>query len=541
MSTQTSVGRSGLGWGVASAAALAFLFVLLLCALSSAGCASEADLVRVLSTDQDADVRREAARDLAQKRSVDSTRELVAAAAGDRTAAAGLKALAEEYGVVLDKMVHEALDSAKQEGNGARSLRSGMELAPIWGKYQLGPGELSYDAGDSDKDAPREKALARMGELVDCLACMGIHKALEVLETFAGVDGQKVSGMREVQVRAIRAMGAHWSAEALDEFIRLGGAFGETSYYGAFHTAVAVELRKIGKPAVAPLLKAAASEDWARGVLGTMGADAISELIEVLGSQKWAEAALAEIGSPAIEAVLEELSSPEPNVAHRALGVLLRMFDAWEPGIEAILLTDEMVPVLLSDLANVAFVPENTATKADGFDHEFMAWYALTEIGSSAIGAIVASDYDYSWLIVEMMGAEAVPSLMSMMTGQDRDYSLAAAVTLARMKFSSPPAVASLTEAMAQKQLEYIATNYLYYLALGEPDSDWVIAEALLRYGDKQMGLDCLNCGNAVLDEAARKWGSRHGYIVYENSGPVSAMPWGFSGASTGADGSLPM
>jgi hypothetical protein len=246
-----------------------------------------------------------------------------------------------------------------------------------------------------------------------------------------------------------------------------------------------------------------------------------------LGSQKWAETALGEIGSVAVNAVAAELDSTEENVAHRALGALLRMYDGYEPGIEDVVLTEEMVPVLLGDLCNKGYEAENAETKVDGFDHVFAAEWALAEIGEPAIWPVVGSDYEYKWYILEMMGSEAVPSLVAMMTGKDRGNSLDAAATLVFMTDSSPEAVSSFTQALEDKDLQFIAGNYLYYLALGEPGSEQVIADALMQHGKKQMALDCLNCGNEVLDTAARKWAPKHGYVVYKTSKETTAMPWG--------------
>ena len=65
------------------------------------------------------------------------------------------------------------------------------------------------------------------------------------------------------------------------------------------------------------------------------------------------------------------------------------------------------------------------------------------------------------------------------------------------------------------------------YIALGQAGSEEVISQALLKYGKKQMGLDCLNCGNETLDAAGRQWARNHRYVVRFCNSVGLAMPWG--------------
>jgi hypothetical protein len=483
-------GRKGgraTGWVLAVAAT-----IVLVCVALAAGCTSESGLVRILSTEVDSNMRQEAAADLAPRHSVEATQQLAAAAESDAIAAAGLDALAEAYGAVLEEGVRQATET-----------------------------------GDAK---PIKETILRLKETVACLGYMGTPKATAVLGAFVCLDGEYVPGLKELQVASLDILGDQGSEEAIAELIRVGCSLGKGPYARSLAFAARKALCGVGGSAAGPLVAVAESEEWARETLVDMGSDSVPTLLDVLGDEKWTEAVLARMGGPAIEAVFLELGSSEETVVHRALGVLLRMYEKREPGLDHILLVEGMVPVLLADLMNAAFGPENFDTKAEGFDHVFAAESALAEIGEPAIEQVLSSSYRWKWRVLQIMGSEAVPRLMSTMTSSNREESLEAATTLARMAESSPGSVQPLMDALEQEDMQYVATNYLYYIALGKDGTEDLITDALLKHGTRDMARDCLNCGNETLEAAAITWASKRGSHAYERRSrrnPRLFLSWG--------------
>jgi hypothetical protein len=131
--------------------------------------------------------------------------------------------------------------------------------------------------------------------------------------------------------------------------------------------------------------------------------------------------------------------------------------------------------------------------------------------------------------VLEMIGEDAVPTLTGAMLYGDREAALNAAATLAYIGQDSASAVQPFIDQLDKQDLQAVAANYLFFIAFGKQGSEQVIADALLKYGKKQMALDCLNCGNDTLDAAGRKWASKHGYYVYNKKRGDSepALPWG--------------
>lgn len=59
----------------------------------------------------------------------------------------------------------------------------------------------------------------------------------------------------------------------------------------------------------------------------------------------------------------------------------------------------------------------------------------------------------------------------------------------------------------------------------GNPDSEDALVWALNEFGDRDMAVDFLNCGNATLEQAATAWAQVHGYQV--ESGGGGRVRWG--------------
>jgi hypothetical protein len=125
------------------------------------------------------------------------------------------------------------------------------------------------------------------------------------------------------------------------------------------------------------------------------------------------------------------------------------------------------------------------------------------------------------------MGATAVPALISGLQNADSNIRFAAANVLVEIQRLNPDSVPTLVSALDEDNLEFIATNYAFYIRLGRSGTEETLARALHAYGDKQMALDYLNCGNAQLDATAREWATDHGYTVHTEEGTYSGPQWG--------------
>ncbi|MEI6297390.1 MAG: hypothetical protein WCO84_07180 [bacterium] len=64
------------------------------------------------------------------------------------------------------------------------------------------------------------------------------------------------------------------------------------------------------------------------------------------------------------------------------------------------------------------------------------------------------------------------------------------------------------------------------YIRRGDASRIPELRNLLLRYGDKTLAEDYLNCGKSELADAAREWGSAHGYNVKTGSGS-HRVRWG--------------
>jgi HEAT repeat protein len=91
---------------------------------------------------------------------------------------------------------------------------------------------------------------------------------------------------------------------------------------------------------------------------------------------------------------------------------------------------------------------------------------------------------------------------------------------------SDPRAAAVLLTALQERNLAAVAGAYAFFIGRGEPGSQDVIIEALVKLGQSDMATYLLNCGDSGLEAAARSWGIQHGYKITTTPG-ASAATWG--------------
>ena len=308
------------------------------------------------------------------------------------------------------------------------------------------------------------------------------------------------------------------------------------------------------------MLRATDSTGAAR-VLGALPADeaSVDALIGTLGAtddyaRQAAADALGRFGNrSAIEPLAQRLSQEKSGFVQAAIvGALGRMPDA------------RAIPALIRALPYEEAWGEEIARK-----EEFSAARALAAIGEPARepllesyrnseggdrrGPLLALAYldpvmadalagewfdalveNLSWEewedfehVLRVMGITAQPAsagrlvrfARSQKEGEAR-YDVAVTVSMMR----EPVVHEWLTEVLAQEDLELIAAAHRFYIreAVGE---DLLVA-AIQEYGDEDMALDYLNCGNAALEEAAETWARENGYLVLYEGGEQRAV-WG--------------
>jgi hypothetical protein len=68
---------------------------------------------------------------------------------------------------------------------------------------------------------------------------------------------------------------------------------------------------------------------------------------------------------------------------------------------------------------------------------------------------------------------------------------------------------------------------YFVFVQKGAAGSEDILIEALDKAGNKNMAETFLNCGNFRLEQAAREWGSKHGYKIESASSGLGRTRWG--------------
>lgn len=75
--------------------------------------------------------------------------------------------------------------------------------------------------------------------------------------------------------------------------------------------------------------------------------------------------------------------------------------------------------------------------------------------------------------------------------------------------------------------IRHVSVHYKAFIEFGIRGSEYYLIDALNAYGNIPMGDDYLNCGCDLLDQAARAWAARHGYIVVTTPGQHEGPAWG--------------
>lgn len=330
--------------------------------------------------------------------------------------------------------------------------------------------------------------------------------------------------------------------------------------------------------AAAPLITAfkgadnheAQSEEEA---LAKIGAPAVGGLIAALKDTdltiRWSSAeALGKIGALAFDALIAALQDPDAHARWGAAKALGEMADprAFQPLSAALKDTDAGVrsaaAEALGKIKDTRAIDPLVALFNDPENRVRMdAMDALAKFGTLALepllAALKSSDAGVRCMSARTLSEFKDPRTIDPLAGllMDPDPLVSLVATDALLEIKDPrlvePVLAALTKASdlrlrlrliemlilfnESRAIETLKTvpQGMITRAVGElirrgaPGSEGALIVALNEFGNRQVAVYLLNCGNAKLEEAARAWGVKHGYHVTGGYSGADQPGWG--------------
>ena|ERR1700733_4418221 len=103
----------------------------------------------------------------------------------------------------------------------------------------------------------------------------------------------------------------------------------------------------------------------------------------------------------------------------------------------------------------------------------------------------------------------AVNALIEAATAENNSVKWHAARAL--LSLDRPAATQFFTESLSQGNIAVVAAAYPFFVRKGDSTAEPALVEALQKFGDEDMAIDFLYCGNSTLAEAAHHWFSKNG------------------------------
>jgi len=130
--------------------------------------------------------------------------------------------------------------------------------------------------------------------------------------------------------------------------------------------------------------------------------------------------------------------------------------------------------------------------------------------------------------IGEEIGKPATDALIKIIDNEDGRYGKTARYYAAGALagINAKRAKKRLDEALTEKDYPVVAGGAEYYIMQGEEDTETKLIIALNLYGNQDMLDLYLNCGNSLLEAAAKSWAKKNGYSVMTSVGSPSVV-WG--------------
>jgi HEAT repeat protein len=252
--------------------------------------------------------------------------------------------------------------------------------------------------------------------------------------------------------------------------------------------------------------------------LVAIGAPVVPELVGLIDDDEtaWAFDVVVAVGSPAVRALGREV--PASLETELAVAEALRQIEVAEPGA-ASSVWPRVVRALITELDSAAARARRAQT-------------GLALIGAPAVDQLVQA-------------ARTTPSLLLRFASAEG--------TLMEMASNDVAAVASLEEALTDRDHELITDLIFFFIALGKPGSEGAVLAAVERHGDPfARGIEeslvffaVLRSDNPRLEQGARDYAARHGFTIAGDCvvrrggteveiSPCSFGTWGASGAYGG-------
>lgn len=162
----------------------------------------------------------------------------------------------------------------------------------------------------------------------------------------------------------------------------------------------------------------------------------------------------------------------------------------------------------------------------------------LIAIGEPACLPLLAylGTAESAWVeyVLTQIGKPAEKYLQAKIDMEHGDWNVhcAAAIPLLQIESSrSPEIIGHLVNYLKRRDfagaMGHVANFYRDLIDLGIRGTEYLLIDALNTRGNVPMGEVFLNCGNSMLDQAARAWCRAHGYIVVEGPGTYEGPTWG--------------
>jgi HEAT repeat protein len=245
-------------------------------------------------------------------------------------------------------------------------------------------------------------------------------------------------------------------------------------------------------------------------------------------------ASLAKIGEPAVEPLIGSLKDTDSNVRIGAIEVLgdLKFASAIDPLIET--LNDQNFMVregaldALVKIGGPAVGPLIQSLGKGGLIRE-SATDALVKIREPALNPLIEALRDgnleirnsAATILGDIGDSRATEPLVKSLN--EESWGIQSEATIALAKIHEGDATTLIPYLNNPSTIKV----YLPLVKIGDSKTVNKLVKALHEYGNYEMAVDYLNCGNKRLEDAGNEWGQDHGFVVTSNTGNGPRIVWG--------------
>lgn len=266
-------------------------------------------------------------------------------------------------------------------------------------------------------------------------------------------------------------------------------------------------LGTIGKPAVVDLVALLASPDslensGATNALVMIGEPAIAALAAAINGQfplamkaRCAEC-LGLIGLPAFDALNHALSNADYQSYDLCLSALAQIGNpVIEPMWQELLWHQKQMQEQKKD-----FFSRGGTNQTQYYDELYQVYRNNFYVHGEHLVKVTS-----------LIGPGALDKVVATMRSYDDEVADCITRAMAKMKGHSRT---HLENAINNRDLQFVAKAYRYYIDQSDEKSIQVLIDALNACGTMSMAADYLNCANTKLAQAAQSWAERHGYVI---------------------------